>query len=101
MHGAAVVLGVDALDEPADVDVVLDYLWGAATERALPAVLTPQLVGSGQGSVPTRDIAAELPALAAHITASDPIINAVPAPLRDVERAWTAPLTGQRIVFLP
>jgi NADPH:quinone reductase-like Zn-dependent oxidoreductase len=118
----------------ADVDVVIDYLWGPATERALPAVLTRrrdrgrpltwiqigsvagleialpsawlraarlQLVGSGQGSVPTREIAAELPALAAHITASDPIINAAPTPLRDVERAWTAPRTGQRVVFLP
>jgi NADPH:quinone reductase-like Zn-dependent oxidoreductase len=121
-------LGVAA----ADVDVALDYLWGPATERALPAVLTRrrdrgrpltwiqigsvvsreitlpsawlraarlQLVGSGQGSVPTQEIVAELPVLAAHIAAGD---YAVPTPLSDVERAWTAPnADGRRIVFLP
>jgi NADPH:quinone reductase-like Zn-dependent oxidoreductase len=119
----------------AEVDVVIDYLWGTATERALPAVLAGrrdrgrpltwiqigsvagleialpsawlraarlQLVGSGQGSVPTRDILAELPALAAHLTESDYAVDAAPVPLRDVERTWTAPNPdGRRIVLMP
>lgn len=123
----------DAIGAAAEeVDVVLDYLWGTATEHVLPAVLTHradrgrpltwiqigsvaglditlpsawlraarlQLVGSGQGSVPTREIAAELPALAAHIADSDYAIGAVPTPLADVEQAWS--ITGQRTVFLP
>lgn len=131
----------DAVDEElgaaadeAEIDVVIDYLWGTATERAMPAVLARrrdrgrpltwiqigsvagreialpsawlraariQLVGSGQGSVPTSDIVAELPALAAHITESDFAIDAAPFPLRDVEQAWAAPGSGRRIVFVP
>jgi NADPH:quinone reductase-like Zn-dependent oxidoreductase len=133
---AVVPLADDALGAAAaEVDVVLDYLWGTATERALPAVLAGrrdrgrpltwiqigsvagleialpsawlraarlQLVGSGQGSVPTSDILAELPALAAHLTAGDYAVDAVSKPLSDVERIWTAPNTdGRRIVFVP
>ncbi|HWI75279.1 MAG TPA: zinc-binding dehydrogenase, partial [Baekduia sp.] len=133
---ATVALDDEALgDAAADADVVLDYVWGAATERALPAVLTRrpdrgrpltwiqigsvaglditlpsawlraarvQLVGSGQGSVPTAELVAELPALAAHITAGDYAIDAVPTPLSDVERTWTASSADRRrIVFLP
>jgi NADPH:quinone reductase-like Zn-dependent oxidoreductase len=119
----------------AEVDVVLDYLWGAATERALPAVLSRrrdrgrpltwiqigsvagleltlpsawlraarlQLVGSGQGSVPTRDIVAELPELAAQIAGGGYATGAQPIALSDVERSWTAPNPdGRRIVFVP
>ncbi|HVZ72143.1 MAG TPA: zinc-binding alcohol dehydrogenase family protein [Polyangia bacterium] len=59
-----------------------------------------QIVGSGQGSVSTRDIVAELPALAAEITRGTFTIDARPTPLADVERAWSAP-TSQRIVFTP
>jgi NADPH:quinone reductase-like Zn-dependent oxidoreductase len=115
----------------ADVDVVLDYLWGAVTARALPAVLTQrrdrsrpltwieigsmagrelalpsawlraarlQLVGSGQGSVPTGEIVAELPALATHITETGLTVDAKPTPLSDVERAW---MSDRRVVFQP
>ncbi|HWK26421.1 MAG TPA: zinc-binding alcohol dehydrogenase family protein [Solirubrobacter sp.] len=115
----------------ADVDVVLDYLWGEPAalairtlvthrrERARPldwiqigAVAGPDLqlpsaalraanlriLGSGQGSIGTAEMVAELPALAAQLTAGAFTIDAVPRPLRDVEAAWSAP---GRIVFTP
>lgn len=119
----------------ADVDVVLDYLWGQPTAAAMTAVVTNradrskpltwieiaslagptaaipsmtlraarlQIVGSGQGSVSTRDIVAELPTLAEHITAGRLRVNARPTPLADVERAWTdAATTASRIVLTP
>jgi NADPH:quinone reductase-like Zn-dependent oxidoreductase len=130
-----VVLGDDAelgaAAAEAETDVVLDYLWGTAAARAIPAILTQrpdrgrpltwieigsmaglelplasewlraarlQIVGSGQGSVPTRDIAGELPALATHIEQGGYAIDAHPTPLRDVEDAWTRP---GRVVFVP
>jgi NADPH:quinone reductase-like Zn-dependent oxidoreductase len=119
----------------ADVDVVLDYLWGTATARVMPAVITNrsdrsrpltwieigsmagleltlpsawlraarlQLVGSGQGSVSTRDIVRELPALAAEISTGAYTVGAVATPLSEVRTAWRAPVApGQRIVFAP
>jgi NADPH:quinone reductase-like Zn-dependent oxidoreductase len=61
-----------------------------------------QIVGSGQGSVSTREILAELPALAREITSGTFDINARPAPLTDVEQAWAdAARTTQRIVLTP
>ena len=135
VEGDAAYEALGAAADAADVDVVIDYLWGAASERALPAVIAQrhdrgrpltwiqigsvagleitlssawlrataiQIVGSGQGSVPTRETVAELPALATHITEGDYAIDAVPTPLRDVEQAWTAPNAGgRRIVFVP
>ncbi|WP_232792301.1 zinc-binding dehydrogenase [Actinacidiphila yeochonensis] len=119
----------------ADVDVVLDYLWGAVAELALPALLTARsdraaplawveigsmagaeitlpsallrkaavtLMGSGQGSVATKDIVAELPALAAEISSGTLAVDPVPVPLPDVSRAWSLPTTpGQRVVLVP
>ncbi len=119
----------------ADVDVVIDYLWGSATEQAMPALVTQraepakplrwveigsmagltltlpsaalraanlQILGSGQGSVPTAAIAAELPELAAQITAGTIAVDPLPTPLSEVEAAWNAPTApGQRVVFLP
>jgi NADPH:quinone reductase-like Zn-dependent oxidoreductase len=119
----------------ADVDVVLDYVWGPPTEQAMRALLTArpdrakplawvqigstagtditlpsavlraaalQLMGSGQGSVGTAAIIAELPALAAHITAGDLAVTTVPAPLAEVEGAWTDPVApGHRVVLTP
>ena len=119
----------------AEVDVVIDYLWGPVTERAIPALIAHrtdkshpltwieigsmsglqitlpsawlraarlQLVGSGQGSVSTRDIVSELPALAAEISTETYTIDAVPTPLSDVQATWNAPLApGQRIDFVP
>lgn len=116
-----------------DVDVVIDYLWGSATEQAIPALVTErkerskpllwvqigsmagttialpsaalraanlQLLGSGQGSLTTAAVAAELPELADQITAGTFVIDPLPTPLSDVEAAWNTPTApGQRIVF--
>ena len=61
-----------------------------------------QILGSGQGSVRTRAIAQELPALAAEISAGTFVINAAPTPLSQVNAAWNAPTApGERIVFTP
>ena len=125
----------DALGEAAaDVDIVLDYLWGAPAEQpsvpsdppprprppldwiqigsvAGPDITLPsaalraanlRIMGSGQGSVSTAEIVAQLPALAAEITAGTLTVNAAPLPLSQVESAWNASTApGQRIVFTP
>jgi NADPH:quinone reductase-like Zn-dependent oxidoreductase len=119
----------------ADVDVVIDYLWGEPTAAAMVAVVTDradrakpltwieigsvagptaaipsaalraarlQIVGSGQGSVSTREILAELPALAEQITNGTFDIDARPMPLADVEQAWADSAgTNKRIVLVP
>ncbi|MCR6489156.1 zinc-binding alcohol dehydrogenase family protein [Amycolatopsis sp. OK19-0408] len=125
-------LTFDELGKAADVDVVLDYVWGPPTTDALRTVVTEradrgrpltwveigsvagatielpsaalraarlQLVGSGQGSVPTRDIVAELHALAAEIGRFR--IDARPVPLQDVESAWRDTGSTQRLVVTP
>ncbi|HVW28261.1 MAG TPA: zinc-binding alcohol dehydrogenase family protein [Polyangiaceae bacterium] len=117
----------------ADVDVVLDYIWGEPTALAMTAVVTHRLdrskplswieigsvggptapipssalraarlslVGSGQGSVSTRAILNELPALARTITNGTFQIDVRPMPLEDVEQAWTD-ATRRRIVIVP
>ena len=117
----------------ADVDVVIDYLWGSVTEQAIPALVRGraepskrlswiqigsmagttltlpsaalraanlQLLGSGQGSLTTAEIVAELPELAEQITAGTFRVDPVSRPLSDVESAWNAPAAaGERIVF--
>jgi NADPH:quinone reductase-like Zn-dependent oxidoreductase len=118
----------------AEVDVVIDYLWGEPTAAAMTAVVTDradrgrpltwieigsvagpaaaipsaalraarlQIVGSGQGSVPARDILAELPGLAAEITSGSFRIDARQVPLADVEAAWKDTGSDQRIVITP
>jgi NADPH:quinone reductase-like Zn-dependent oxidoreductase len=119
----------------ADVDVVLDYVWGEPTAAAMAAIVTGradrgkplswveigsmagptaaipsaalraarlQIVGSGQGSVSTRDILAELPALAQEIAGGAFDIDARPTPLADVEQAWAqAARSAHRIVLTP
>jgi hypothetical protein len=61
-----------------------------------------RIMGSGQGSVTTAAIVAQLPALAAEITAGTLTVDAAPLPLSQVETAWNAPAeSGQRIVFTP
>jgi NADPH:quinone reductase-like Zn-dependent oxidoreductase len=61
-----------------------------------------QIVGSGQGAVTTREILAELPALAQEITNGTFDIDARPTPLADVEQAWAdAAHTTHRIVLTP
>ena len=66
----------------------------------LPAVRL-QIVGSGQGSVPTRDILAEIAALVDEITSGTIHIDACAVPLADVETAWNDTATDQRIVITP
>lgn len=119
----------------AEVDVVIDYLWGEPTAAAMVAVVTAradrgkpltwveigsvagaaasipsaalraarlQIVGSGQGSVSTREILAELPALAEEITRGTFVIDARAMPLAEVEQAWAdAAHARQRIVLTP
>jgi NADPH:quinone reductase-like Zn-dependent oxidoreductase len=119
----------------AEVDVVVDYLWGEPAAAAVAALVTGradrgrplawvqigsvagstaaipsaalraarlQIVGSGQGSVSTREILAELPALAQEITGGSLEIDARPTSLADVEQAWAdAAGTAQRIVITP
>jgi hypothetical protein len=69
----------------------------SAALRALPL----QIVGSGQGSVPTRDILAELPAIANAITSGALRIDTRPVPLRDVTSAWRDIDSTKRIVLTP
>jgi NADPH:quinone reductase-like Zn-dependent oxidoreductase len=60
-----------------------------------------QIVGSGQGSVPTRDILAEMPDLIREIIRGTFDINVRPVPLTDVETAWSDAAADQRIVITP
>ena len=119
----------------AEVDVVIDYLWGEPAAAAMVALVTGradrgqplawvqigsvagptaaipsaalraarlQIVGSGQGSVGTEEILAELPALVQEITGGSLEIDARPTSLTDVEQAWAdAARPGQRIVITP
>lgn len=125
----------DLAEAAAEVDVVIDYLWGKPAEVAIPALVRARedrsralrwvqigaiggpeialpsaalracnlkLMGSGQGSVSTAGIVAELPALAAEVAAGNIEVDAEPRPLAEVEAAWNAPLaTGKRLVFVP
>jgi NADPH:quinone reductase-like Zn-dependent oxidoreductase len=128
--------GIGALGESAaEVDVVIDYLWGKPAEAAIPAIVRRRedrsralrwvqigsvagpdialpsvalraanlkVMGSGQGSVSTRGIVEELPALAREIDAGTFTVDADPVPLAEVRSAWTAPVaTGRRLVFVP
>jgi NADPH:quinone reductase-like Zn-dependent oxidoreductase len=77
---------------------------GGADARIPSAALRAarlQVVGSGQGSVPTRDIVGELPALADEIARGTFTVDATPVPLADVTAAWTRPATDARIVVVP
>ncbi|TQS43040.1 quinone oxidoreductase family protein [Cryptosporangium phraense] len=119
----------------ADVDVVLDYLWGEPATAAMVALVTArpdrgkplswvqigsvagptaaipsaalrasrtQIVGSGQGSVGTREILAELSGLAQAIADGVFTIDVHPVPLSDVERTWSeAHGSPRRIVLTP
>src|SRR5450631_4142522 len=72
----------------------------AAVPAAALRAVTFQIVGSGQGSVPARDILAELPALATEITSGTFQIEARPIPLADIKTAWKD-TDSQRIVITP
>ncbi len=78
----------------------------AGSTAAIPAAALRaarlQIVGSGQGSVSTREFLAELPALAEQITNGTFDIRAQPVPLADVEQAWADSAdSGQRFVLVP
>ncbi len=61
-----------------------------------------RLVGSGQGSVATRAIVEELPALAAQITAGAFDVDAVAVPLAEVQAVWGhSDAAGGRVVLVP
>jgi NADPH:quinone reductase-like Zn-dependent oxidoreductase len=118
----------------AEVDVVIDYVWGQPTADAMAAIVTHrtddnrpltwievgsvagstaaipsaalratrlQLVGSGQGSVSTGDILAELPELATAISAGAFTVAPRVVALADVETAWRDVASSQRIVIAP
>ncbi|MGF7235687.1 MAG: quinone oxidoreductase family protein [Frankia sp.] len=119
----------------ADVDVVIDYLWGEPTQLAMPALMTARtdrsqalawvqigsmagqditlpsfllragnlnILGSGQGSVTTAGIVAELPSLAEEIASGALAVDPLPMPLDQVQQAWNTPTApGQRIVLVP
>jgi NADPH:quinone reductase-like Zn-dependent oxidoreductase len=118
----------------ADVDVVLDYLWGPPTADAMRAIVPArvddsrpltwiqigsvagiespipsaalratrlEIVGSGQGSVSTRDIVAELSELAAEVHRGTFFVDAAPVPLAGIERIWGLPTAGPRLVLVP
>jgi NADPH:quinone reductase-like Zn-dependent oxidoreductase len=118
-----------------EVDIVIDYLWGAPAAAAVTALLTARtdrgramtwlqigsiagptaalpsvafrsanfrVLGSGQGSVATAEILAELPELATQIANGVFAVNPVTVPLASVERAWTTPtVPGERVVIVP
>ena len=61
-----------------------------------------QLIGSGQGSVDTAEILAELPALAGAIDRGELDVDAAAIPLADVERAWLDGVAAhRRLVITP
>lgn len=135
-RGATVTsgLGGDGLAAvAADVDVVLDYLWGEPAASAMTALVTARtdrtrpltwvalgsaagraapvpsaalrasqltLVGSGQGSVGTREIVAELPAIARAVIEGRLQSDADAVPLSAVREAWGRPTTDRRRVVL-
>ena len=78
----------------------------AGPDIALPSALlraaNVRIMGSGQGSVSTAAIIAQLPALAAEITAGTLTVNGAAVPLSQVESAWTASTArGRRVVLTP
>jgi NADPH:quinone reductase-like Zn-dependent oxidoreductase len=118
----------------ADVDVVIDYLWGPVTAEAMTAIATDRrdearpltwievgavagatadipaaalrarplrIVGSGQGSVSTRDILSELPAIAEAVGSGALRIDARAVPLTDVATVWQDADSDARIVLTP
>jgi NADPH:quinone reductase-like Zn-dependent oxidoreductase len=73
----------------------------AAVPSAALRAARLQIIGSGQGSVPTRDILAELPDLATEITNGTFQIDARAIPLADIETAWKDTDGNQRTVITP
>ena len=77
----------------------------AGATMALPSVALRsanlRVMGSGQGSVSTRDIVGELPHLVDELVAGRLVVRTKSVPLSSVEAAWdAAPSDGKRIVFV-
>ena len=72
----------------------------AAVPSAALRAARLQIVGSGQGSVSTRDILAELPSLAEEITNGTFRVDARTVPLNDIETVWKE-RGDQRVVVTP
>ena len=139
-HAAIADLGAIPLSfsdavRAADVDVVLDYVWGEQTSETMTALVSARkdrgrrldwvaigsvggpsasipsevlrasglaIVGSGQGSVPTEDILAELPAIAAALTDATLSTGVRRVRMRDVEREWALPpISTEQVVIVP
>ncbi|GAA3634707.1 zinc-binding alcohol dehydrogenase family protein [Kineosporia mesophila] len=117
----------------AEVDVVLDYVWGepavaamtalvqnrpeparpltwvqlgeiAGAQASVPAGLLRssglQILGSGQGSLGTADMATEIPAVAAEIARGTFAMKTTAIALEHVEEAWNRPAdSSSRIVL--
>jgi NADPH:quinone reductase-like Zn-dependent oxidoreductase len=60
-----------------------------------------QIVGSGQGSVPTRGFLSEMPDLIHEISSGTFDIDAQAVPLAEVEAAWNDTSADQRVVLTP
>ncbi|MCX5144016.1 zinc-binding alcohol dehydrogenase family protein [Streptomyces sp. NBC_00338] len=78
----------------------------AGQEIALPSFLLRagnlNIMGSGQGSLTTAGILAELPSLAQEIAAGTLAVDVLPVPLDQVEQAWNTPVDpGRRVVLTP
>ncbi|NUW30315.1 zinc-binding alcohol dehydrogenase family protein [Nonomuraea sp. SMC257] len=131
--GADETIAYDRIGQAADVDVVIDYVWGELAAGAMIPMLTARadrtapltwiqigsiagqtapipsaalrsarmrIVGSGIGSVPARDFLAELPELAAAVTAGAIDVRARAVPLAQVAQAWTTE-SDDRVVLVP
>ncbi|WP_326673484.1 quinone oxidoreductase family protein [Streptomyces sp. NBC_01257] len=78
----------------------------AGQEITLPSFLLRagnlNIMGSGQGSLTTAGILAELPSLAQEIAAGTLAVDVLPVPLDQVEQAWNTPVDpGRRVVLTP
>ena len=73
----------------------------AAVPSAALRAARLQIVGSGQGSVTTREIVAELPALASEITSGTLKVDTRTVALSDIETAWNDIGSSRRIVITP
>lgn len=73
----------------------------AAVASAALLAARLQIVGSGQGSVPTRDILAELPDIAAEITSGTFQIDARAVSIAEIETAWQDTGGSGRTVITP
>ncbi len=77
---------------------------GATMELPSAALRSTNLrvMGSGQGSISTKAIVAELPRLVDEIALGRMPVDVLRVPLSEVETAWNAPVPAdRRVVFVP